>query len=159
MKKLNGGFMILVSMLVDNSQDEFDGEFLFSIFIVVVFIVKFRNLRNRYFKRNSQVKVFERRYIELGFVLIFEQKRIDYVLVYRNKFLYEYKDDESKREELCRKEVKRERFEFVLKKEGFDIQKEVIGDNVFVKLYCFFKRLCVEVEMVKMEMLLYGVRD
>lgn len=148
--------MTLVSMSADNSQDESDGEPSFSTFTAVASTVKFRNLRNRHLKRNPQVKAFERRYTELGPALIPEQKRIDYVLVHRNKFSHEYKDDESKREELSRKEAKRERFESALKKEGFDIQKEVIGDNVFVKLHCPFKRLCAEAEMVKMEMPLHG---
>lgn len=159
MKKSNGGSMTLVSMSADNSQDESDGEPSFSTFTAVASTVKFRTLRNRHLKRNPQVKAFERRYTELGPALIPEQKRIDYVLVHRNKFSNEYKDDESKREELSRKEAKRERFESALKKEGFDIQKEVIGDNVFVKLHCPFKRLCAEAEMVKMEMPLHGVRD
>nr|XP_011431270.2 anoctamin-4 isoform X4 [Crassostrea gigas] len=156
MKKSNEGSMTLVSMSADNSQDESDGEPSFSTFTAVASTVKFRNLRNRHLKRNPQVKAFERRYTELGPALIPEQKRIDYVLVHRNKFSNEYKDDESKREELSRKEAKRERFESALKKEGFDIQKEVIGDNVFVKLHCPFKRLCAEAEMVKMEMPLHG---
>lgn len=159
MKKSNEGSMTLVSMSADNSQDESDGEPSFSTFTAVASTVKFHNLRNRHLKRNPQVKAFERRYTELGPALIPEQKRIDYVLVHRNKFSNEYKDDESKREELSRKEAKRERFESALKKEGFDIQKEVIGDNVFVKLHCPFKRLCAEAEMVKMEMPLHGVRD
>ena len=44
------------------------------------------------------------------------------------------------------------RFMSLLKKEGFAIQADKIGDKVFVKLHCSFKRLCVEAENVNIEM-------
>ena len=49
------------------------------------------------------------------------------------------------------------RFEKKIAAEGFSIQKDVIGENVFLKLHCPFKRLCVEAEKVKIEMALKDV--
>nr|XP_022325224.1 anoctamin-3-like isoform X6 [Crassostrea virginica] len=155
MKKASGQ-VTLSSVSADNSQDDSDGEPSLSSFTAIASTVKFRNLRKRHLKRNPQVKAFERRYTELGPALIPEQKRIDYVLVHKNKYSNEYPNDPSKSMELQKKEEKRERFESSLKKEGFDIQKEIIGENVFVKLHCPFKRLCAEAEMVKLEMPLHG---
>lgn len=158
MKKASGQ-VTLSSVSADNSQDDSDGEPSLSSFTAIASTVKFRNLRKRHLKRNPQVKAFERRYTELGPALIPEQKRIDYVLVHKNKYSNGYPNDPSKSMELQKKEEKRERFESSLKKEGFDIQKEIIGENVFVKLHCPFKRLCAEAEMVKLEMPLHGVKD
>ncbi|XP_062567716.1 anoctamin-4-like [Saccostrea cucullata] len=152
----SGGRLTLTNMSADNSQDESDGDPPMGSFVAVTSTVRFRNLRKHHLKRNPQVKAFERRYTELGPQLIPEQKRIDYVLVHKNKYSNDYQDDEEKQEELRKKEEKRDRFESALAKEGFDIQKEVIGENVFVKLHCPFKRLCAEAEMVKMEMPLHG---
>lgn len=149
----------LSNMSADTSQEESDGEPPLGPFTTITSTVKFRNLRKRHLKRNPQMKAFERRYTELGPALIPEQKRIDYVLIYKNKYSNDpmYIDDPDKQEAVRQKEEKRERFEASLTKEGFDVQKEVIGENVFVKLHCPFKRLCAEAEMVKMEMPLHGV--
>ncbi|XP_048774144.2 anoctamin-4-like isoform X2 [Ostrea edulis] len=148
----------LSNMSADTSQEESDGEPPLGPFTTITSTVKFRNLRKRHLKRNPQMKAFERRYTELGPALIPEQKRIDYVLIYKNKYSNDpmYIDDPDKQEAVRQKEEKRERFEASLTKEGFDVQKEVIGENVFVKLHCPFKRLCAEAEMVKMEMPLHG---
>ena len=84
-------------------------------------------------------------------------KRIDYVLVYRDKTAEEATDKDS-RLDLEHKIDAREKFERLLQeKHGIEIQKEVIGQNVFVKIHTAFPRLCAEAELVKLEMPLVGV--
>ncbi|XP_076070788.1 anoctamin-7-like isoform X2 [Mytilus galloprovincialis] len=113
--------------------------------------VKFRKLRKRHLKNNPSIRRFERRYTELGPLLKPEQKRIDYILLYDNKYSKD-EEDEVKRKHLEVKESKRERFKNAMKLEGFLLQEEIIRNNVFIKIHCPFKRLCAEAEMVKLEM-------
>lgn len=125
-------------------------------FMAVSSVVRFRKSRKNMTKRNPRVKVFERRYTELGPLLLPEQRRIDYILVHDKKTSNDVEDGDKK-EDLLDKEEKRERFESALKSEGFNIQHDTIGNNVFVKLHCPFKRLCAEAEIVKLEKALKGV--
>ncbi|KAJ8298155.1 hypothetical protein KUTeg_011494 [Tegillarca granosa] len=125
-------------------------------FMAVSSVVRFRKSRKNMTKRNPRVKVFERRYTELGPLLLPEQRRIDYILVHDKKSSKDV-EDKDKKADLEEKEEKRERFEDALKSEGFNIQHDTIGNNVFVKLHCPFKRLCAEAEIVKLEKALKGV--
>ncbi|GFN81556.1 anoctamin [Plakobranchus ocellatus] len=105
--------------------------------------------------KNKTFGTFERRYSKLALnkSLVPERKRIDYVLIYPNISSKDAKD-ESKILELKKHEYNRARFENIVSAEGFSLQKDIIGENVFVKLHCPFKRLCVEAEKVKIEMAL-----
>lgn len=101
---------------------------------------------------------FDRQYLKLGKNFIPEKKRIDYVLVHphiTDKMKKEMESEDLKKEN--KKEKLREIFENRLRKEGFFIQKEVIGKNCYKKLHCPFKKLCYEAEKVNMEMPLEGV--
>ncbi|GFS27157.1 anoctamin [Elysia marginata] len=111
--------------------------------------------RNKRKMKNKTFGSFERRYSKLALnkSLIPERKRIDYVLIYPNEFSKDAKD-ESRKLELKKHEQRRAKFEKKIESEGFSIQKDVIGENVFLKLHCPFKRLCVEAEKVKIEMAL-----
>ncbi|KAK3099349.1 hypothetical protein FSP39_003125 [Pinctada imbricata] len=112
----------------------------------------FRKIRKKALKRNPRMKTFERRYTELGPSLIPEQRRIDYILIHSNKKSTDYTSEEQteKRVALEQKELKRRRN--VLRMRGFDISRDIIGDNVFIKLHCPFKRLCAEAELTQLEM-------
>ncbi|KAF6017966.1 hypothetical protein EB796_023726 [Bugula neritina] len=74
-----------------------------------------------------------------------ERDRIDYVLIYNIP-----KDPDSKSEK--RKAILRRRFEELLKDEGFSLEHEELGNTVFCKLHCSFRRLCKEAEAVKLQM-------
>lgn len=52
---------------------------------------------------------------------------------------------------------KRANFEHHMKKAGLVIEKERVGNNCFVKIYCPFDRLCYEAEQSQLEMPLKGV--
>ena len=117
-------------------------------------------LRWRKRSKKKIVRHFERRYTELGPMLKLEQKRIDYVLVHPNvssSDVEDIPDNNDKRRSLIEKEFKRDCFENALLYEGFSIQKDAEGSKVFTKLHCPFKRLCMEAELVKLEMRLKGV--
>ncbi|KAK3788799.1 hypothetical protein RRG08_029246 [Elysia crispata] len=111
--------------------------------------------RNKRKMKNKAFGTFERRYSKLALSksLVPERKCIDYVLIYPHEFSKDVKD-ETKRLELKKHEQRRTRFEKKIESEGFSIQKDIIGENVFLKLHCPFKRLCVEAEKVKIEMAL-----
>ncbi len=82
---------------------------------------------------------FEKHYTQLAIdnELIPERKRIDFVLVYPSLNPEDVKDV-SKRNQLLTAASNRNKFETLLKNEGFSIQKEVIGSCVYVKLHCPF---------------------
>ncbi|RUS78017.1 hypothetical protein EGW08_014234 [Elysia chlorotica] len=113
------------------------------------------NRRNKRKMKNKAFGSFERRYSKLALnrSLVPERKRIDYVLIYPNELSKDAKD-ESRMLELKKHEYRRARFEKIIESEGFSVQKDIIGENVFLKLHCPFKRLCVEAEKVKIEMAL-----
>ncbi|CAL1545216.1 unnamed protein product [Lymnaea stagnalis] len=106
-----------------------------------------RTLKKHRAKHPPKLGGFEKRYSILSQQkkLVPERKRIDFVLVYPRSEETEPKTQHEKN---------RERFETLLKNEGFCIQKDEIGKEVFVKLHCPFKRLCYEAEKVKLEMAL-----
>ena len=58
---------------------------------------------------------------------------------------------------LKRKIRLREIFEEHLVEEGFDIQKDIVGSNIYVKLHTPFVVLCKEAEESHIEMPLAGV--
>lgn len=107
-------------------------------------------------KKKKKISTFERRYTALGPMLRPERKRIDYVLVYKNKSSEDAVEPDEK-ESLKKREDMRERFEKELRAEGFSLKEELIEDYVYIKLHCPFKRLCQEAEKVKLEMPLKGV--
>ncbi|XP_077983931.1 anoctamin-4-like isoform X2 [Glandiceps talaboti] len=78
-------------------------------------------------------------------------KRIDYVLVFENR---EPDGLESKAlKKYHKNETLRERFETVLKEtEHMQIEKEVIGEQTFVKIHCPFPRLSEEAERIHLQM-------
>lgn len=67
-----------------------------------------------------------------------------------------YGKDDADKEEL-QHEQDRKKFLTLLEKEGFTVQFTTIGKFVYTKLFCPFKRLCVEAEKVKFEMPLKDV--
>ena len=84
-------------------------------------------------------------------------KRIDYVLVYPDKKMADADGAKEKRS-LQKKVDLRERFHAALRdREHVEIQEDVVGENVFVKLHATFWRLCREAERMKMEMPLKDV--
>ncbi|XP_012944219.2 anoctamin-5 [Aplysia californica] len=99
------------------------------------------------------VNFFHHRYskIALDRTLIPERKRIDFVLIHNSVYSKDTNDPEKKKE-LERHERNRERFKSLLEKEGFSIQSDTVGEHVYIKLHCPFKRLCVEAEKVRLEM-------
>ena len=69
-------------------------------------------------------------------------------------------DDEEDPEEralINQRALDRSKFEYLLKDQGFTIQRSQIDGFVYTKLFCPFKRLCKEAELVKMEMPIKGV--
>lgn len=107
-------------------------------------------------KKKKKMSTFERRYTALGPLTRPDRKRIDYILVHKNKSSVDAKDEEE-RESLEKRENMRARFERAIRAEGFTIKEEIIEDYVYKKLHCPFKRLCQEAEHVKLEMPLKGV--
>ncbi|KAL5011371.1 hypothetical protein ScPMuIL_009922 [Solemya velum] len=105
---------------------------------------------------NRKPSNFDHQYSILGSKLQPERKRIDIVLVHP-KLSSKMEKDQDDRRELEYKENMRERFEEALRREGFLIQVDSIEDDVYKKLHCPFRRLCVEAEKVKMEMPLKGL--
>ena len=85
-----------------------------------------------------------------------QSKRIDYVLVYEKKALDEVHDAEDRADLKMRLDY-RDRFEECLQIEGIDVQKEVLDENVFLKLHTPFNRLCQEADAMKLELPLKGV--
>ncbi|XP_041359345.1 anoctamin-7-like [Gigantopelta aegis] len=117
---------------------------------------RFKKHQKDIMKRMSQ---FERRYSKLAREkkLIHERKRIDFVLVYPNKKSEDVKPGKEKRHLLMHEENRR-RFEALLQKEGFSIQYDTIGELVYLKLHCPFKRLCAEAERIHLEMPIKGAK-
>lgn len=115
--------------------------------------------RSKFKKRPKKRKMtkFERSYSKLAITqqLIMEEKRIDYVLVHDGKTPDQIEDKED-RDKLCKQELDRTKFEFLLKEQGFTIQKHKISNFVYTKLFCPFKRLCKEAELVKIQMPIKG---
>ena len=107
-------------------------------------------------KKRKKMSTFERRYTALGPLTKPDRKRIDYVLVHKNKSSKDATSDEE-RETLLKREDMRSRFEKAVEAEGFSLSEEVIEDYVYKKLHCPFKRLCQEAEHTKLEMPLKGV--
>jgi len=99
---------------------------------------------------NLEISRFDRVYHKLGNSLKQERKRIDYVLVHPKKTSAEEEDEDDKKT-LIKQEYLRSEFEKALRKEGFYIHQQVIGQNVYKKLHCPFKRLCREAEKVNLE--------
>ncbi len=84
-------------------------------------------------------------------------KRIDYVLVYDNKYIDEIHDPSDRRTFKKNLEV-REKFEWILRnEEGLELQEDKSGGHVYIKIHTPFKRLCKEAEKMKLEMPLAGV--
>lgn len=50
-------------------------------------------------------------------------------------------------------------FQKQLKNDGFEVSKTNINDQVYTKLRCSFKRLCIEAEKTNLQMPLRGVSD
>ncbi|XP_069129739.1 anoctamin-7-like isoform X3 [Argopecten irradians] len=142
----------VVSKSVDVSDDE-DNDVLTNLPVFETATTAIRWRKKTEVKRKGPLRTrrFERRYTELGPLLIPEQKRVDYVLVHENKSSKDTKDPDKKKS-LEDKEFKRDCFEREMIDQGFVLQKDMIGDHVFVKLHCPFKRLCLEAETVKLEM-------
>ena len=113
-------------------------------------------------KRNKDVMKkmshFERRYSKLAKEkkLIHERMRIDFVLVFPNKCSKDFKSGKEK-QRLLTHEENRQKFEELLRKEGFSIQSDTVGELVYIKLHCPFKRLCAEAERIHLEMPVKGV--
>lgn len=72
----------------------------------------------------------------------YSEQPVDYVLIYNTK---------GPQTEL------REKFETILQNEELLVQKEIIGNEVFVMICSNFDRLCREAERVKLQMPLKGV--
>ncbi|CAG5134636.1 unnamed protein product [Candidula unifasciata] len=110
-----------------------------------------RNEKQRLKRR--VMRPFEKRYSNLAHkgYLVPERKRIDYVLVYHG-VRFEGERDEEKKKRLRQQERNRNRFEKLMKEQGFSLQKDEVANHVYVKLHCPFKRLCYEAEKVKLEM-------
>jgi hypothetical protein len=83
-------------------------------------------------------------------------KRIDYVIVYENKSIDEI-TGKKEREKHEKKLKLREKFLKSLKYDDVDVQQEVIGEFVFMKLHVAFRRLCKEADRIKLEMPLQDV--
>ncbi|KAJ8028117.1 Anoctamin-7 [Holothuria leucospilota] len=84
------------------------------------------------------------------------QKRVDYVLVYKERDENEIEDKEEREEYLKIKNL-RERFQDALVHvEKVSYQEMQIGDKIYVKLSCPFTRLCQEAENINLEMPLKG---
>ncbi|XP_060078280.1 anoctamin-4-like [Ylistrum balloti] len=136
-------------------SDEEDNDIVTNLPVInaVTSAVRWRKRTDTANKKRAGLRTrkFERRYTELGPLLIPEQKRVDYVLVHSSKSSKDTKDSDKKKS-LEEKEFKRDCFERAMTEQGFFIQKDVIKDHVFVKLHCPFKRLCMEAESVKLEM-------
>ena len=99
---------------------------------------------------------FDLAYKKLGSKLKPEEKRIDYVLVHPNIDLKTITDEDDRKEEERKIEL-REKFEHAMKEEKLQKQTEVIGDKIYTKIHCPFRRLCEEAETVSLEMPLAGV--
>lgn len=77
------------------------------------------------------------------------EQRMDYILVYKKKSDGQnpaglHNDDSA--------HVAREKFMDALEDEGFDVLKEEIGDNVYLKIHTPFWRLCKEAEREGLKM-------
>ncbi|XP_033742824.1 anoctamin-4-like isoform X4 [Pecten maximus] len=135
----------------DSEEEENDVITNLPVIEAVASAVRWRKKTDVKKRGTVRTRRFERRYTELGPLLIPEQKRVDYVLVHDNKSSKDTKDPDKKKS-LEDKEYKRDCFEKEMIEQGFFIQKDDFGDHVFVKLHCPFKRLCMEAEAVKLEM-------
>ena len=83
-------------------------------------------------------------------------KRIDYIIVYPKKSIDEIHLDADQKSFQKRQELRR-KFQEALLAEGILIQKDIIGENFYLKLHVPFQRLCEEAERTKLEMPLSGV--
>ena len=99
---------------------------------------------------------FDLIYKKLGSRLKPEDKRIDFVLVHPVVDLKTITDEEERREEE-RKIQLREKFEDAIKDEKLKKQSETIDGLIYTKIHCPFRRLCEEAETVSLEMPLAGV--
>ena len=61
-------------------------------------------------------------------------------------------DDKEEQEKLQQQKYDRLKFSKKLKQEGFTVETSKIGQLIYTKLHCPFKRLCREAERVKFEM-------
>lgn len=107
-------------------------------------------------EKQEKADKFDAFYKRLGAKCKQEEKRIDYVLVYRNVNEKDI-DDEDDRQDFTRQNDLREKFENAMVEEGLQKQKIKIDDKVYTKLHCPFRRLCEEAELVSLEMPLAGV--
>lgn len=82
-------------------------------------------------------------------------KRIDCVIVYPKKSLDEIHEEDDQIKFQKQQEL-RHKFQAALLAEGVLIQRDVIGENVMLKLHVPFQRLCEEAEKTKLEMPLSG---
>ncbi|XP_052794757.1 anoctamin-4-like isoform X2 [Mya arenaria] len=100
---------------------------------------------------------FDAFYKQLGSKCKDEHKRIDLVLAYpkEDKTFLE-KADEDEIEDYEKRNSLREKFEEAMKEDGLQKQSVVIGDNVYIRIHCPFRRLCQEAERVSLEMPLNG---
>ena len=85
-------------------------------------------------------------------------KRIDYIIVYGKKSIDEF-HDEGDQKTYRKRQTMRQKFQAALMAEGVLIQKDVIEENVLLKLHVPFQRLCEEAERIQLEMPLSGVSD
>lgn len=85
-------------------------------------------------------------------------KRIDWILIYPKKDPEEIHDEDDKQDYQRNLDL-REKFELAMQDEGLQMQKVILGENVFVKLHTPFERLCKEAERINLEMPLQGVSD
>ena len=106
-------------------------------------------------KRQSANR-FDMIYKKLGSRLKPEDKRIDFVLVHPVVDLKTITDEEERREEE-RKIQLRENFEDAMKEDKLKKQSETIDGLIYTKIHCPFRRLCEEAETVSLEMPLAGV--
>lgn len=108
-------------------------------------------------EKHEKAEKFDAFYKLLGSKCKPEEKRIDFVLVYKNQNVDDIEDKEDQ-EEFERQNELREKFEIAIKEEGIQKQKVVIDDKIYTKLHCPFRRLCLEAELVSLEMPLNEVR-
>ncbi|PVD35218.1 hypothetical protein C0Q70_06499 [Pomacea canaliculata] len=82
-----------------------------------------------------------------------EKRRIDFVLVHKNRPSEDIEDENDRRNVKHRgQDELRRKFFTLLENEGFIVQTTVADKIVYTCLHCPFKRLCLEAERVKFEM-------
>ncbi|XP_055959025.1 anoctamin-4 isoform X2 [Patella vulgata] len=146
--------------LIEESEHESDGEgnlsrsFKGTSQAVNAVTKLHKRKKHKHKKKDKGPKMtpFERRYSTLAIKneLIPERKRIDFVLIHPNT---NPSVEKGKTKPKTLQHIQnRELFEDNLRDEGFSIQETEIGNLIYKKLHCPFKRLCVEAERVKLEM-------